>query len=113
LPAASAAQPWIVADVRQSARLRHLSRDASHGVQRRSLPAILRAATINNARPFGLDRDYGTVERGKLANLLLLKSNPLESIEAWSQIDGVILRGAALEREPLAAGRSGSGERAR
>jgi imidazolonepropionase-like amidohydrolase len=73
-----------------------------------SLPAVLQAATINNARQFGLDRDYGTVERGKIANLLLLKSNPLESIDAWSEIDRVILRGAALEREPLAAGRSGS-----
>lgn len=72
-----------------------------------SLPAILQAATINNARQFGLDRDYGTVERGKIANLLLLEANPLASIDAWSTIDNIILRGVMLERESLAADRRG------
>jgi imidazolonepropionase-like amidohydrolase len=67
------------------------------------LAAILRAATLNNARQFGLDKDYGTVTPGKVANLLLLKSNPLESVRAWSEIDRVILRGQMLERESLAA----------
>ena len=67
------------------------------------LAAILQAATINNARQFGLDKHYGTVTAGKVANLLLLNSNPLESVRAWSDIDRVILRGQALERESLAA----------
>jgi imidazolonepropionase-like amidohydrolase len=67
------------------------------------LAAILQAATINNARQFGLEKDYGTVTAGKVANLLLLNSNPLESVRAWSDIDRVILRGQALERESLAA----------
>jgi imidazolonepropionase-like amidohydrolase len=66
------------------------------------LAAVFQAATINNARQFGLDKDYGTVTPGKVANLLLLKSNPLESVRAWSDIDRVILRGQALERESLA-----------
>ena len=43
------------------------------------LPAIFRAATINNARQFRLDKDYGTVATGKVANLLLLEANPLET----------------------------------
>ncbi|MFL6548769.1 MAG: amidohydrolase family protein, partial [Povalibacter sp.] len=70
-----------------------------------SLDAIFRAGTINNARQFHLDKDYGTVAAGKIANLLLLDSNPLESVRAWSQIDKVILRGNAIERETLAADR--------
>src|ERR1043165_7466414 len=49
-----------------------------------SLPDIFRAVTINNARQFGLDGDYGTVERGKVANLLLLSGNPLENVRAWA-----------------------------
>ncbi len=51
------------------------------------LPAIFRAGTINNARQFGLDKDYGTVEAGKVANLLLLTANPLETMRACTSID--------------------------
>lgn len=69
------------------------------------LPAIFRAATINNARQFGLDREYGTVEAGKVANLLLLTANPLETMRAWTSIDRIILRGAVIKRESLAARR--------
>jgi hypothetical protein len=69
------------------------------------LDAILRAATINNARQFGLDRDYGTVQVGKIANLLLLNSNPLASVRAWSAIDKIVLHGDVIERESLAADR--------
>jgi imidazolonepropionase-like amidohydrolase len=67
------------------------------------LPAILRAATLNNARQFGLAKDYGTIEAGKVANLLLLDANPLETMRAWAQIDKVILRGTVIERDTLAA----------
>ena len=69
------------------------------------LAAIAQAATINNARQFRLERDYGSVDVGKIANLLLLSANPLESVRAWSQIDQVILRGTAIRREDLAADR--------
>jgi len=67
------------------------------------LSAILAAATINNARRLKMDKDYGTVERGKIANLLLLDANPLASVEAWARIDTVILRGELIERKTLAA----------
>ena len=67
------------------------------------LPTIFRAATLNNARQFGLDKDYGTVEPGKQANLLLLTGNPLESMRAWTQIEKVILHGEVIERETMAA----------
>jgi imidazolonepropionase-like amidohydrolase len=69
------------------------------------LDAVFRAATLNNARRFHLEKDYGTVAVGKVANLLLLEENPLQSLRAWSQIDKVILRGAVIERESLAADR--------
>ncbi|MEX2126146.1 MAG: amidohydrolase family protein [Woeseia sp.] len=69
------------------------------------LAAIFRAATINNARQFRLDKDYGTVAEGKIANLLLLEANPLETVRAWSLIDKVLLRGKVIERETLAADR--------
>ncbi len=67
------------------------------------LSAILAAGTINNARQLGLERDYGTIEQGKIANLLLLEANPLSSVEAWAKVHTVILRGKPIERESLAA----------
>jgi imidazolonepropionase-like amidohydrolase len=70
------------------------------------LPAIFRAATINNARQFGLAKDYGTIEAGKVANLLLLTENPLETVRAYTSIDRIILRGDVIKRESLAATRA-------
>jgi imidazolonepropionase-like amidohydrolase len=67
------------------------------------LPTIFRAATLNNAEQFGLAKDYGTVEPGKIANLLLLTANPLETMRAYAQIEKVILRGEVIERGTLAA----------
>ncbi len=67
------------------------------------LDAVLRAGTINNAKQFGLEKDYGTVAVGKKANLLLLRSNPLQSVMAWNEIDTVVLHGAAIKRESLTA----------
>ena len=69
------------------------------------LQEIFDAATINNARQFRMVKDYGTIERGKIANLLLLNGNPLASVEAWNRIDKVILHGEPIERETLAADR--------
>jgi imidazolonepropionase-like amidohydrolase len=67
------------------------------------LSAIFQAATINNARRLGLAKDYGSIEAGKVANLLLLDANPLASVENWSKIDKVILHGEPIDRETLAA----------
>ncbi len=68
-----------------------------------SLKEIFAAATINNATNFGLEQDYGTVETGKIANLLLLAQNPLASVEAYNSIEHVILHGQVIERSSLAA----------
>ena len=68
-----------------------------------SLEEVLAAATINNAKQFRIDKDYGTVEVGKVANLLLLKTNPLDSIESWNRIETIILHGEPIKRESLAA----------
>jgi hypothetical protein len=67
-----------------------------------SLEEVLAAATINNAKQFRIDKDYGTVEVGKIANLLLLKTNPLESLESWDSIETIFLHGNPIARENLA-----------
>jgi hypothetical protein len=68
-----------------------------------SLEQIFRAATINNAREFKLDSQLGTIERGKIANLVLLKKSPLESVEAYDTIVTVWVHGRPASRGSLAA----------
>lgn len=68
-----------------------------------SLAQIFKAATINNAREFKLDSQVGTVEAGKVANLVLLRKSPLESLNAYDSIVMVWVHGAAVDRESLAA----------
>ena len=63
----------------------------------------LRTATTVPASYFKRSERIGTVEAGKLADLVLLDANPLASVEAWSRIDKVILHGEPIERESLDA----------
>jgi imidazolonepropionase-like amidohydrolase len=64
---------------------------------------IFQAATIANAEAFGLDREIGTIQVGKRANLLLLRQNPTLTINAYNDIIKVILRGRVIDRANLAA----------
>jgi imidazolonepropionase-like amidohydrolase len=68
-----------------------------------SLQQIFRAATINNAREFKIDAQVGTIEPGKIANLVMLKRSPLESLDAYDSISTVWVHGEAIARESLAA----------
>ncbi len=67
------------------------------------LRQILMAATINNARMFHLDSQIGTIEPGKIANLLLLNKSPLETVEAYDSVTTVFLHGKPISRKELAA----------
>jgi len=40
----------------------------------------LQTATINAAKFFGSETEFGTAEKGKLADLILLDANPLADI---------------------------------
>jgi imidazolonepropionase-like amidohydrolase len=68
-----------------------------------SLPRLFRALTLDNARAFGLDRDRGTIEVGKRADLLLLRANPLASVGAYDTIETVIQGGTVIARDVLSA----------
>lgn len=68
-----------------------------------TLDKIFLAATFNNAKSFHIDHKYGTIAKGKIANLLLLDKNPLEKISAYNAINTVIIRGKKYNRRELSS----------
>jgi hypothetical protein len=64
---------------------------------------IFKSATLKNAQALKLNRDIGTVEVGKRANLLLLTQDPTQTIDAYAKIAKVILNGRVLDPSELAA----------
>lgn len=83
--------------------------DSLHGelqnlVDRAGLTPVeaLRAATMNPAAFFGLERESGAIETGYRADLVLLDGNPLEDIRQTRQIAGVVCNGRWHDRAALA-----------
>lgn len=62
---------------------------------------ILKAATINAARGFGKEGEIGSIEKGKLANLLILQQNPLDSLDAVNNASYIINRGFFIKKDTL------------
>ncbi|MGB2662840.1 MAG: amidohydrolase family protein, partial [Candidatus Acidiferrum sp.] len=53
----------------------------------------LQTATLNPARFFQMEDQLGTIEKGKLADLVFLDGNPLEDIRNTQKVTAVILNG--------------------
>ena len=54
---------------------------------------VLRAATIHGAEALGLQQDVGSLEIGKLADLVVLDANPLENIRNSNTVRYVMMNG--------------------
>ncbi len=62
---------------------------------------VLRSATLYGAQAIGYDQDLGSIEPGKLADLLVLNQDPLENIRNTSAIRFVMKGGDMWEAETL------------
>ncbi len=62
-----------------------------------SMWQLLQSSTINGARAVGKESEFGSIQKGKKANLVLLNKNPLDSISNWKSIEWVINKGVALK----------------
>jgi imidazolonepropionase-like amidohydrolase len=67
----------------------------------------LQAATIDPARHLGMARDLGSIENGKLADLLIVDGNPLTDIRTTDDVAFVVLNGRIYEGGTLAERVSG------
>ena len=59
---------------------------------------VVKATTANAARAAGQDKDMGTVEAGKLANLAVLSKNPLDDVRNFRSVVLTVKRGRAFQR---------------
>jgi imidazolonepropionase-like amidohydrolase len=62
---------------------------------------VIERATRRSAKFLGLLDQTGTVEEGKIADLVLLEANPLDDIRNTKRISAVILRGTLYDQSGI------------
>ena len=62
---------------------------------------ILEASTINGAKVVGKENEFGSLTKGKKANLVLLEADPIAAIENITKIYRVINKGVVIDPDTL------------
>ncbi len=95
VPGSGAPHPWCMPG---AGLVRELVEWQSSGIP---AAACLEYATSRAARTLAVDDERGTLEPGKLADLVVLRSDPTLDIGALDAVETVVLRGRVLERAQL------------
>ena len=61
----------------------------------------LRAATINGAEYLGMEAHLGSIEVGKLADIIVLDSNPLDDIRNTESVDMTVINGVVYDADSM------------
>jgi len=72
---------------------------------------VLRSATINGAAYLGMDKEVGSLEKGKLADLVIMNQNPLDDIRNSDNIKYVMVNGRLFDADTM--NETGSGNKLR
>ena len=59
----------------------------------------IQAATLNSAKTFKIDKDYGSIERGKVADLFVVEGDPLKDIWMTQNVKTVIMDGKVVDHQ--------------
>jgi len=59
--------------------------------------AVIQAATLNVAKTFRKDKDYGSVEPGKIADLSIVEGNPLVDMWSTTNVKMVVMNGKQID----------------
>jgi len=57
----------------------------------------IQTVSINVAEAWGKQKDYGSVEKGKVADLVIIRGNPLRDITATQQVEKLFMEGKAMD----------------
>ena len=61
----------------------------------------LKVATIHGAKAIGLDDDLGTIEAGKIADIVIMDDDPLENLRNTNTIKYVVKNGVVYDANTL------------
>ncbi|GAA4087889.1 amidohydrolase family protein [Mucilaginibacter panaciglaebae] len=62
---------------------------------------VIRCATINGAAYLGMEKEIGSLERGKLADLIVMNQNPLDDIRNSNNIKYVMINGRLYDSDSM------------
>ncbi len=84
-----------IAELEETHNLRNITQEAGIAVAYGLDPeTALSAVTLNVATAYGMDKDYGSIEAGKIANLVVWEADPFE-LDHWAE--QVYVRGEAID----------------
>jgi len=68
----------------------------------------LRIGSLNGARAMGLDAEIGSIAVGKIADLFVVRGNPIEDVRRARDVEIVVARGRLYHAADLLAGAAGT-----